>query len=280
MLTLWGILSSAGEQITGGEGECPAINTNQATERSNSTDRRAILRKTMKGKPITGSLAKAVDPSGKITWAPAIFELFGWSARMMSYRLHDLYRDKQLEWWEMDIKELRLLKFAFDIDADTIWTEELLLKKLGLPAGKRIYITGRGNLLNPNEDDADCFAGMHIKVSKASKVAITKFSRCGATLEAEKKCGKWPQDMRDPELVEAQRLKKKQKIDQDVEEGLERDGIPISYQLTPMRCGPVHTTYTATHEILLDRRRHSCFETRFTHDADGCIALLNRPRGM
>ncbi|KAK3254774.1 hypothetical protein CYMTET_36022, partial [Cymbomonas tetramitiformis] len=145
------ILYYHGDWITGGVGECPAIYTNQATEKSNSRDRRAVKSKTCKGKALTGPLADMVSSTGVVTWAPAILELLAWGARVMTYKLHDGHRNDLSDWWVIDIGELRLLTFAYDIDADTVWTEELLLKKLGLPSGKKVYITGRGTS-NPSTE--------------------------------------------------------------------------------------------------------------------------------
>ncbi|KAK3284751.1 hypothetical protein CYMTET_7614 [Cymbomonas tetramitiformis] len=199
------LLKTWAEWITGGEGECPAIYTNQA----NNVDRRAVIRKTMKGKALTGPLAKIVEPvTSRVTWAPAILELLAWGTRMMSYRLHDLHRGKQLEWWHIDIRELNLLIYAYDIDASTVWTEELLLKKLGLPAGKRIYITGRGDL-KEDIDNPDCFKGVHIQVTKASKAAINKMEEKQGLLEANVKVGKKRQHLRDQDTVTGEQERKK-----------------------------------------------------------------------
>ncbi|KAK3264324.1 hypothetical protein CYMTET_25057 [Cymbomonas tetramitiformis] len=222
------------EWITGGEGECPAIYTNQATERSNSVDRRAVIRKTMKGKALTGPLAKIVEPvTGRVTWAPAILELLAWGTRMMSYRLHDLHRGKQLEWWHIDIRELNLLIYAYDIDASTVWTEELLLKKLGLPAGKRIYITGRGDL-KEDIDNPDCFKGVHIQVTKASKAAINKMEEKQGLLEANVKVGKKRQHLRDQDTVTGEQERKKSRHTTTVTQTLGKEGNPTFATITPL----------------------------------------------
>ncbi|KAK3243751.1 hypothetical protein CYMTET_46613 [Cymbomonas tetramitiformis] len=225
------------EWITGSPGECPAIYTNQATERSNSVDRRAVIRKTMKGKALTGPLARAVCPSGVVTWGPAIVELLGWGTRMMGYRLHDLQRGAQREWWDIDIRELNLLVYAYDIRRDTIWTEDLLLKKLGLPQGKRIRIIGKGNL-KEDEDNEGCFNGMHIQVSEASKAAIHKFEEKGGRLEPRKTCGKKRHCQRDPEVVEALTQRKNQKMADITKTGLAKDGLAVFATITPLSFRP------------------------------------------
>ncbi|KAK3239304.1 hypothetical protein CYMTET_50762 [Cymbomonas tetramitiformis] len=224
------ILYYHGDWITGGVGECPAIYTNQATEKSNSRDRRAVKSKTCKGKALTGPLADMVSSTGVVTWAPAILELLAWGARVMTYKLHDGHRNDLSDWWVIDIGELRLLTFAYDIDADTVWTEELLLKKLGLPSGKKVYITGRGDFEPKHGMDEETFdsrfRNMRIKVSKASKVAIDKMASKEGILEAEKKVGKRWIHLRNQETVQKERESKRQRKDDKTLEKTRADNLP------------------------------------------------------
>ncbi|KAK3241632.1 hypothetical protein CYMTET_48621 [Cymbomonas tetramitiformis] len=196
------ILYYHSEWVTGGEGECPSMFTTQGFEKYNSLERWIMMRKTMKGEALKGGVATLVSEDGYCDTAPAILELFQWSARMMEYRLHDVHREEQKECFEIDVSVLNALSHASEMEEgeDVVWTENMILARLGLPAGKRIKIMGRGKMTAKN---------IHLVVSSATRSAREKITENGS-LKTDKKCaGKKPVAMQNEETVNNKNKRKR-----------------------------------------------------------------------
>ena len=221
----------SGEWITGGEGECPCVFNTQGFEKRNSLERRVIMRKTRKGQPIRGGVAWLVSDDGYCDYAPAILEMFAWSARCMEYRLHDNYRVEQQAWVKVNLKDLNCLANAYAEDDEVPeWTEATLLKRLGHPPGKKVYVIGEGKLMARN---------LRLSVSRLSRAARDHIWALGGEATAKKLSGKKRKCDQDQDIVTARDKRSKNKQDESLQASREREGHLPSMRAT-CRLVPIH----------------------------------------
>ncbi|KAK3244136.1 hypothetical protein CYMTET_46241 [Cymbomonas tetramitiformis] len=88
--------------------------------------------------------------------------------------------------------------------------------------------------LKEDIDNPDCFKGVHIQVTKASKAAINKMEEKQGLLEANVKVGKKRQHLRDQDTVTGEQERKKSRHTTTVTQTLGKEGNPTFATITPL----------------------------------------------
>lgn len=215
------IMHAHPEWLLGNGFASAAALTTSGNEKRHSLDKRMLLRKTMHG--------MVIEVNGqKITHAPAIYQLFLWSYRMVQYQLWKQEKSLTVQQWQLDVWQLRALQYAYDVPQDALWDANLLDEYLSIPRGMQIYLTGRARqTLSCSDAEDEIGFPIKIHVWKISRVAAYKIEQAGGQYQAAKVTGKAPVALQDRTMVDRSNKRKQDMLLDRASKRLAADGYKV-----------------------------------------------------